>query len=78
MGANGECSLVIVGMTPMGKGPVALPMFTWKGGHHGERCCWLMTASGLQAGPLLAVGDCAMSFWRALKEVFPATRTQRC
>ena len=37
-----------------------------------------LKARGLQAGPLLAVGDGAMGFWAALEEVFPATRAQRC
>ena len=28
--------------------------------------------------PVLAVGDGALGFWKALREVFPATREQRC
>jgi transposase-like protein len=32
---------------------------------------------GMRA-PVLAVGDGALGFWSALKEVFPTTRTQRC
>ncbi len=28
--------------------------------------------------PVLAVGDGALGFWRALREVFPTTREQRC
>ena len=28
--------------------------------------------------PVLAVGDGALGFWAALREVFPETRTQRC
>lgn len=28
--------------------------------------------------PVLAVGDGALGFWKALAEVFPATREQRC
>ncbi len=28
--------------------------------------------------PVLAVGDGALGFWAALREVFPATREQRC
>ena len=27
--------------------------------------------------PVLAVGDCAIGFWKAVREVFPATREQR-
>jgi transposase-like protein len=32
---------------------------------------------GMRA-PILAVGDGALGFWSALREVFPTTRTQRC
>src|SRR5215203_5652224 len=32
---------------------------------------------GMQA-PVLAIGDGALGLWAALREVFPATRTQRC
>src|SRR3954454_21838704 len=30
------------------------------------------------AAPMLAVGDGALGFWKALREVFPQTREQRC
>jgi transposase-like protein len=33
---------------------------------------------GLTIAPELAVGDGALGFWKALEEVFPATRHQRC
>jgi putative transposase len=33
---------------------------------------------GLKRGPELAIGDGAMGFWKALHEVFPETRSQRC
>jgi transposase-like protein len=33
---------------------------------------------GLDMGPRLAVGDGAMGFWNALKEVYPQTKEQRC
>jgi transposase-like protein len=32
---------------------------------------------GMQA-PVLAIGDGALGFWKALREVFPETRKQRC
>jgi transposase-like protein len=28
--------------------------------------------------PVLAVGDGALGFWAAVRQVFPATREQRC
>ena len=33
---------------------------------------------GLRIAPKLAVGDGAMGFWAALREVYPTTREQRC
>ncbi|RDC73478.1 IS256 family transposase, partial [Rhodovulum sp. 12E13] len=33
---------------------------------------------GLKVPPEIAVGDGAMGFWKALDEVFPGTRHQRC
>jgi transposase-like protein len=33
---------------------------------------------GLEMGPRLAVGDGAVGFWSALREVYPQTREQRC
>ena len=78
-GANGQCLLVIVGVTPDGrKERVAIA-----DGFRESTVSWRevlldLKARGLQAGLLLAVGDGAMGFWAALEEVFPATRTQRC
>ena len=33
---------------------------------------------GLKIAPKLAVGDGAPGFWAALRDLFPATRDQRC
>ena len=33
---------------------------------------------GLTEAPMLATGDGALGFWKALRQVFPATRQQRC
>ena len=33
---------------------------------------------GLETGPELAVGDGALGFWKALREVYGETRVQRC
>jgi transposase-like protein len=35
-------------------------------------------ARGLTVAPSLAVGDGASGFWKALRQVFPSTREQRC
>ncbi len=36
-----------------------------------------LKARGLSIAPEIAVGDGALGFWKALEEVFPATRHQR-
>lgn len=78
-GANGQCLLVIIGVTPQGKKErVAIA-----DGFRESKASWQevlrdLKARGLQSGPLLATGDGAMGFWAALEEVFPATRAQRC
>jgi transposase-like protein len=33
---------------------------------------------GLVEAPMLATGDGALGFWKALRQVYPATRQQRC
>jgi transposase-like protein len=35
-------------------------------------------ARGMSLAPSLAVGDGALGFWKALRQVFPSTREQRC
>jgi len=60
-----------------------------RNGHHGER--QVTTAAGAvavrqprvndrrgMADPVLAVRDGALGFWRAIRDVFPATKEQRC
>jgi putative transposase len=78
-GADGQCLLVIIGVTPDGrKERVAIA-----DGFRESKASWQgvlldLKSRGLQSGPLLATGDGAMGFWAALEEVFPATRAQRC
>jgi len=72
------CCLVIVGVRPDGtKELVALA-----DGYRESIDSWAEVLRGLRdrglAAPVLAVGDGALGFWGALREVFPATREQRC
>jgi len=72
------CCLVIVGVRPDGtKELVALA-----DGYRESTESWATLLRGLRdrglAGPTLAVGDGALGFWAALRDVFPATREQRC
>ncbi|WP_454754105.1 IS256 family transposase [Cupriavidus necator] len=78
-GSDGQCLLVIIGVTPEGK----KERIAIGDGYRESKDSWKevlldLKARGLQAGPLLAVGDGAMGFWAALSEVFPATLPQRC
>jgi len=72
------CCLVIVGVRPDGsKELVALT-----DGYRESSESWAellrdLKTRGLTA-PLLAVGDGALGFWAALRDVFPATAEQRC
>ena len=72
------CCLVIVGVRPDGtKELVALA-----DGYRESTDSWAEVLRGLRdrglSAPVLAVGDGALGFWGALREVFPATREQRC
>ena len=77
--SDGQCLLVIVGVTPEGtKERVAIG-----DGYRESKESWKdllldLKQRGLQSGPLLAAGDGAMGFWAALEEVFPQTSHQRC
>jgi putative transposase len=72
------CCLVIVGVRPDGtKELVALA-----DGYRESTDSWAEVLRSLRerglAAPVLAVGDGALGFWGALREVFPSTRQQRC
>ncbi|MDA8043888.1 MAG: IS256 family transposase [Actinomycetota bacterium] len=72
------CCLVIVGVRPDGtKELVALA-----DGYRESTDSWAEVLRGLKdrglSAPVLAVGDGALGFWGAVREVFPSTREQRC
>ena len=79
-----ECMLVVIGATPEGrKELVGLKARGLQVGVRESAQSWRellvdLKARGLAAAPEIAVGDGAMGFWRALDEVFPGTRHQRC
>ena len=76
---DGQCLLVIVGVTPEGrKERVAISDGLRESSASWKELLLDLKARGLPHGPLLAVGDGAMGFWAALEEVFPITRGQRC
>jgi transposase-like protein len=71
--------LVIIGATPEGKKePVGFQVGTRKSAQSWRELLVGLKARGLAIAPELAIGDGALGFWKALEEVFPATRHQRC
>ncbi len=72
------CCLVIVGVRPDGtKELVALA-----DGYRESTESWAEVLRSLKdrglSAPVLAVGDGALGFWAALRDIFPETREQRC
>src|SRR5271170_1311059 len=72
------CCLVIVGVRPDGtKELVALA-----DGYRESADSWAEVLRSLRdrglAAPVLSVGDGALGFWGAIRDVFPSTRQQRC
>ena len=76
---HGECMLVLIGATPEGK----KELIGFQVGVRESAQSWRellidVRQRGLQIAPEIAVGDGALGFWKALDEVFPGTRHQRC
>lgn len=74
-----HCLLVIIGADASGhKELVGL----WDGYRESEQS-WKellldLKSHGLEQGPALAIGDGALGFWKALRQVYGQTRWQRC
>src|SRR5271156_2025002 len=76
---NAECMLVLIGATPEGK----KELVGFQTGVRESAQSWRellidIKQRGLEIAPDLAVGDGALGFWKAIEEVFPGTRRQRC
>jgi len=72
------CCLVIVGVRPDGtKELVALADCYRESTESWAEVLRSLKDRGLSA-PVLAVGDGALGFWAALRDIFPETREQRC
>src|SRR5712672_96955 len=74
-----ECMLVLIGATPEGK----KELVGFQTGVRESTQSWRellidIKQRGLEIAPDLAVGDGALGFWRAIEQVFPGTRHQRC
>ena len=74
-----QCILVLMGATKDGQ----KELIAMTDGHRESAQSWRellldVKRRGLAAPPKLAVGDGALGFWKALAEVFPETKEQRC
>jgi putative transposase len=74
-----QCILVLMGATADGK----KELIALSDGFRESEQSWKALlldgrARGLTQAPTLAVGDGALGFWKALRQVFPTTREQRC
>jgi transposase-like protein len=72
------CALVMIGVRPDGtKELVAI-----EDGYRESAESWAALLRGLKRrgmrAPVVAVGDGALGFWKALRDVWPETREQRC
>lgn len=74
-----ECMLVIIGATPEGrKELVGFQVGVRESAQSWRELLVNLQARGLSIAPELAIADGALGFWKALEEVFPSTRHQRC
>jgi len=74
-----QCLLVIIGATPEGKKElVGLTDGVRESAQSWKELLLDLKRRGLARGPELAVADGALGFWRAVEEVWPQTRGQRC
>ena len=74
-----ECMLVLIGATPEGK----KELVGFQTGVRESAQSWRellidIKQRGLEIAPDLAVGDGALGFWKAIEQIFPSTRHQRC
>jgi putative transposase len=79
MEPQAECMLVLIGATPEGR----KELVGFRVGLRESAQSWRellvdLKARGLAIAPELATGDGALGFWKALEEVSPTTRHQRC
>lgn len=74
-----QCLLVLMGATADGKKELIAVLDGYRESKQSWRELLLdLKHRGLRLPPKVAVGDGALGFWAALREVFPETREQRC
>ena len=74
-----QCILVLMGATADGKKELIAVVDGFRESEQSWKGLLLdVKARGLAIDPKLAIGDGALGFWKALKQVYPNTREQRC
>ncbi len=74
-----QCVLVVMGATEDGEKELVAIADGYRESTQSWREILLdLKQRGLEHPPALAIGDGALGFWKALAEVFPTTRAQRC
>jgi putative transposase len=74
-----QCILVLIGATVDGKKELIAVVDGFRESEQSWKGLLLdVKARGLVLDPKLAIGDGALGFWKALKQVYPKTREQRC
>jgi transposase-like protein len=79
MESQAECMLVLIGATPEGrKELVGFQVGVRESAQSWRELLVEVKRHGLTVAPELAVGDGALGFWKAVEEIYPGTRHQRC
>jgi transposase-like protein len=74
-----QCILVLMGATADGKKELIAVVDGFRESEQSWKGLLLdVKARGLKLAPKLAIGDGALGFWKALKQIYPKTREQRC
>ena len=74
-----QCMLVLMGATPDGKKELIAVLDGYRESKQSWRELLLdLKNRGLEMAPRVAVGDGALGFWAALREIFSDTHEQRC
>ena len=74
-----ECMLVLIGATPEGrKELVGFQVGVRESVQSWRELLVEVKRHGLTIAPELAIGDGALGFWKAVEEIYPGTRHQRC
>jgi transposase-like protein len=74
-----QCILVLMGATADGRKELIAIADGFRESEQSWKALLLdVKARGLSIDPKLATGDGALGFWKAIRQIYPATREQRC